>query len=40
MIPISRTGGLLRWLVRASSRHPGLTVAVALIFAALGVAYT
>jgi hopanoid biosynthesis associated RND transporter like protein HpnN len=40
MIPISRTGGLLRWLVRVSSRHPGATVAVSLIFAALGVAYT
>ena len=40
MIPISRTGGLLRWLVRVSSRHPGATVAVSLIFAAFGVAYT
>jgi uncharacterized protein len=40
MITISKTGGLLRWLVRVSSRHPGPTVAVSLIFAALGVAYT
>ena len=40
MIAISRTGGLLRRLVRVSSRHPGLTVAISLLFAALGVAYT
>jgi uncharacterized protein len=40
MTAISRTGRLLGWLVRASSRHPGLTVLLSLLFAALGVAYT
>jgi uncharacterized membrane protein YdfJ with MMPL/SSD domain len=40
MIAISRTGGLLRRLVRVSSRHPGLTLAISLLFAALGVVYT
>jgi hopanoid biosynthesis associated RND transporter like protein HpnN len=40
MLDISRTGRLLRRLVRASCRRPGLTVLLSLLFAALGVAYT
>ena len=34
------TGRSLRWMVRISCRRPGLTVAVALVFGVLGVAYT
>jgi hypothetical protein len=37
---ISGTGRLLRRLVRASCRRPGLTVLLSLLFAALGIAYT
>jgi len=33
-------GRSLRWLIRISCRRPGLTVAVSLVFAVLGVAYT
>ena len=40
MIAISRTGRLLRRLVRVSCRRPGVTVALSLLLAALGVAYT
>jgi len=40
MPSISSTGRLLRRLVRASCRCPGLTVLLSLLFAALGVAYT
>ena len=40
MPAISTTGRLLRRLVRASCRRPGLTVLLSLLFAALGVAYT
>ncbi len=40
MIAISTTGRLLRRLVRASCRRPGLTVAFSLLFGVLGVAYT
>jgi hopanoid biosynthesis associated RND transporter like protein HpnN len=40
MPSISSTGRLLRRLVRASCRRPGLTVLLSLLFAALGVAYT
>ena len=40
MIVISRTGRLLRRLVRLSCRRPGPTVALALLLAVAGVAYT
>lgn len=40
MIAISRTGRLLRRLVWASCRRPGLTVGLSLLFALVGVAYT
>lgn len=40
MIAISRTGRLLRRLVRASCRRPSLTVIVSLGLAALAIAYT
>jgi hopanoid biosynthesis associated RND transporter like protein HpnN len=40
MIVISRTGRLLRRLVRLSCRRPGLTVALSLLLAAAAVAYT
>jgi len=40
MPTISRTGRLLRRLVRASCRRPGLTVLLSLLFAVLGVACT
>ncbi len=40
MIAISRTGRLLRRLVRASCRRPLLTVALSLVLALLGAAYT
>ncbi len=40
MPTISKTGRLLRRLVRASCRRPGLTVLLSLLFAGLGVAYT
>ncbi len=40
MIAISRTGRLLRRLVRASCRRPSLTVLLSLALAALGVGYT
>jgi hypothetical protein len=33
-------GRSLRWLIRIACRRPGLTVAVSLVFAVLGVAYT
>jgi hopanoid biosynthesis associated RND transporter like protein HpnN len=40
MIVISRTGRLLRRLVRLSCRRPGPTVALSLLLAVAGVAYT
>ena len=40
MILISRTGRLLRRLVRLSCRRPLVTVLLSLIFAGLGVGYT
>ncbi len=40
MIAISRTGRLLRRLVRLSCRRPGLTVSLSLLLAILAVAYT
>lgn len=40
MIVISRTGRVLRRLVRLSCRRPGMTVALALLLAGLSVAYT
>ena len=40
MIAISRTGRVLRRVVRLSCRRPALTVAVALLLAILSVAYT
>src|SRR5215467_14433229 len=40
MIAISRTGRQLRRLVRVSCRRPILTVAISLLLAAAGVAYT
>jgi hopanoid biosynthesis associated RND transporter like protein HpnN len=40
MIAISRTGRLLRRLVRASCAHPILTVGLSLLLAVAGVAYT
>jgi hopanoid biosynthesis associated RND transporter like protein HpnN len=40
MIAISRTGRVLRRLVRLSCRRPGVTVAVSLLLAAAAVAYT
>jgi len=40
MIVISRTGRLLRRLVRLSCRRPLLTTALSLILAVAGVAYT
>jgi hopanoid biosynthesis associated RND transporter like protein HpnN len=39
MPAISRTGRLLRRLVQASCRRPGLTVLLSLLFAAVGAAY-
>jgi hopanoid biosynthesis associated RND transporter like protein HpnN len=40
MITTATTGRLLRWLVRVSCRRPGLTIALALVLAILGIAYT
>ena len=40
MIVISRTGRLLRRLVRLSCRRPGATVALSLLLAVAGVGYT
>ncbi len=40
MIVISRTGRLLRRLVRLSGRRPALTIALSLLFAVVGVGYT
>ena len=40
MIAISRTGRVLRRLVRLSCRRPGVTVAISLLLAAVAVAYT
>ena len=40
MIAISRTGRVLRRLVRLSCRRPGMTVAISLLLAAAAVAYT
>src|SRR6185295_10047847 len=40
MIAISRTGRVLRRLVRLSCRRPAVTVAIALLLAAVAVAYT
>jgi hopanoid biosynthesis associated RND transporter like protein HpnN len=40
MITISRTGRILRRLVRLSCRRPGVTVAISLLLAAVAVAYT
>ncbi|MEX2224793.1 MAG: MMPL family transporter [Candidatus Rokuibacteriota bacterium] len=40
MIAISRTGRVLRRLVRLSCRRPAVTVAIALLLAALSIAYT
>jgi uncharacterized protein len=40
MIAISRTGRLLRRLVRVSCRRPVLTVVVSVLLAVLGIAYT
>jgi hopanoid biosynthesis associated RND transporter like protein HpnN len=40
MIAISRTGRVLRRLVRLSCRRPGVTVAISLLLAAAAVAYT
>jgi hopanoid biosynthesis associated RND transporter like protein HpnN len=40
MIAISRTGRILRRLVRLSTRRPAVTVAVALLLAVLSIVYT
>jgi hopanoid biosynthesis associated RND transporter like protein HpnN len=40
MVAISRTGRVLRRLVRLSCRRPGVTVAISLLLAAVAVAYT
>jgi uncharacterized protein len=40
MITISRTGRLLRRLVRVSCRRPAVTIALSLLLAALGIGYT
>jgi hypothetical protein len=40
MVAISRTGRLLRRLVRLSCRRPGVTVAISLLLAVVSVAYT
>jgi hopanoid biosynthesis associated RND transporter like protein HpnN len=40
MIPISRTGRVLRRLVRLSCRRPGVTVAISLLLGAAAIAYT
>jgi len=40
MIAISRTGRLLRRLVRVSCRRPGVTIALSLLLAVLGIGYT
>src|SRR5215468_1386205 len=40
MSSIANTGRLLRWVVRASCRRPGLTVTLAVFLAILGVTYT
>ena len=40
MIAISRTGRVLRRMVRLSCRRPGVTVAISLLLAAAAVAYT
>ena len=40
MIAISRTGRVLRRLVRLSCRRPAVTVAISLLLAAAAVAYT
>ncbi len=40
MIAISRTGRVLRRLVRLSCRRPAVTVAISLLLAALSIAYT
>src|SRR5438034_7717038 len=40
MIAISRTGRLLRRLVRVSCRRPWLTVLLSLVLAVLGIGYT
>jgi hopanoid biosynthesis associated RND transporter like protein HpnN len=40
MIAISRTGRLLRRLVRVSCRRPAVTVALSLLLAVLGIGYT
>jgi len=40
MIAISRTGRVLRRLVRLSCRRPGVTVTISLLLAAAAVAYT
>src|SRR5882672_5274997 len=40
MIAISRTGRVLRRLVRLSCRRPGVTVAISLLLAAAAIAYT
>ncbi|MGH7420754.1 MAG: MMPL family transporter [Candidatus Rokuibacteriota bacterium] len=40
MIAISRTGRVLRRLVRLSCRRPGVTVAISLLLAAASIAYT
>jgi hopanoid biosynthesis associated RND transporter like protein HpnN len=40
MVAISRTGRVLRRLVRLSCRRPGVTVAISLLLAAAAVAYT
>src|SRR5712671_2070146 len=40
MVAISRTGRLLRRLVRLSCRRPALTVAISLLLAAVSIVYT
>ncbi|MGH7317431.1 MAG: hypothetical protein ACREJS_14345, partial [Candidatus Rokuibacteriota bacterium] len=40
MIVISRTGRVLRRLVRIACRRPALTVVISLLLAALSIAYT
>src|SRR5258705_3724332 len=40
MIAISRTGRVLRRLVRLSCRRPGVTVAISLLLAAAAIAFT
>ncbi len=40
MIAISRTGRLLRRLVRVSCRRPGVTIALSFLLAVLGIGYT